>query len=100
MRPSPRKKIVHIAARLGDQQDSGKTIPRMDMVLDKAVAPAGGDISERERAGAGPRRRGAGGGDPTEKVDELLGARARVPADLDPRNWRVRSRPTHASARH
>ena len=59
------QEIVHVAARLGDQQDPGETIPRIDMMLDKAVAPAGGDISERERAGAGPRRRGARRGDPS-----------------------------------
>ena len=53
------------------------------MVLDKALAPAGSDISERERAGAGSGRGGAGGSDPPQEVDELVWTRADIPADLD-----------------
>ena len=54
------------------------------MVLDKALAPAGSDISERERAGAGPGGRSAGGSDPPQEVDELLGACAEMLCTLRP----------------
>jgi len=53
------------------------------MMLDKSISPSGGDIGERQRPGAGARGRRPGGGDPPQQIDELLGARAQVPADLD-----------------
>ena len=55
----------------------------MDMMLDKAVAPSGGDIGDGERAGTGPGGRSASGSDPPQESDVLVGARAEVPANLD-----------------
>ena len=59
VRPSPLEKIADVAAGLADQQNSRETVPRVDVVLDIAVAPSGGDIGEAERARAGAERRSA-----------------------------------------
>ena len=40
------------AARLGDQQRAGMPVPRLDVRLDPAVQPAGGDPGELQRAAA------------------------------------------------
>ena len=75
------QKVAYVAAGFRNQQNPGETIPGVDMMLDKAVAPSCGDVSERERAGAGSGRGGAGGSDPPQEVDELLRTRADIPAD-------------------
>src|SRR3984957_20748440 len=77
------KIIVHIAARLADQKDPGETIPRIDMMLDIAIASTGRDISERKRAGACAKWRSARPCDTAQEVDIIVAARPHVPANLD-----------------
>ena len=72
-KPLAGQKIADIAARLGDQEIAGQAIPRIDVVLDIAVAPTGGNIGKAERARAGADRTRAGRDDAREQSEKRAG---------------------------
>ena len=77
------EEVADVAARLLHEQDRRQAVPGVDVVLDIAVAPAGGDIGDAERARAGAERRRAPERHAAQEIEILGDAGAHVPADLD-----------------
>ena len=63
----------HAASGFGDDQRSGRDIPRLKLLLPEPVEPSGGDVTEVEGRASEPADRSGPGNELTEQREQLFG---------------------------